>query len=213
MFDQVGYISKLKDDFVSIIVPIDNPYVFDKQNITQCLVRFDDGRTISADQRKKIYATVKDISDYTGDIPEYMKEYLKCSYIERYGDEWFSLSNCSVTQAREFINFLIDFCFENNIGTRDTMLNRADDISYYLYACLAHRKCAVCNKKGEVHHVEGSRVGMGFNRNDINNLGREAICLCRKHHNQAHNGEKEFFKKWHLYGIKLDEYLLRRLKL
>lgn len=213
MFEQVGYIQELQDNYVSVIVPIDKPYIFDKQSITECMVRFDDGRNISSVQRKKIYATIRDICDYTGDIPEYMKESLKCSYIEKYGGKWFSLSDCNMTEAREFINFLIDFCFENNIGTQDTMLNRADDISYYLYSCLAHRRCAICNAKGEIHHCDGSRVGMGFNRNKIDNIGKKAICLCRKHHNQAHNSEREFFDKYHVYGIKLDEYLVKKLNL
>ena len=118
-----------------------------------------------------------------------------------------------MTVATDFISFLIDFCFENNIGTRDTLLNRTDDIGHYLYSCLANRKCVVCNSRGEVHHCEGSRVGMGFNRNDIENMGRRAICLCRKHHSQAHASEREFFEKYGVYGIKLDEYLCKKLNL
>lgn len=208
-----GYIQDIQPQYATVVVPIDKPYIFEKQDITQCEVRFDDGRNITALQRKKIYATIRDISDWVGDVPEALKEWLKYSYIERTGVEFFSLSDCSVTTAREFINFLIDFCFEHNIGTRDTMLNRTDDISYYLYSCLANRRCAVCNTKGEIHHCTGSKVGMGFNRNTIDNLGRKAICLCRKHHNQAHNDEKGFFEKYHIYGIALDEYLLKKLKL
>ena len=33
-------------------------------------IRLDDGRTISADQRAKAYATMKDIALYTGHLPE-----------------------------------------------------------------------------------------------------------------------------------------------
>lgn len=36
-------------------------------------IRFDDGRHISAEQRKKAYATIRDIADYTGYLPEEMK--------------------------------------------------------------------------------------------------------------------------------------------
>ena len=37
-------------------------------------MRIDDGRRISSDQRKKIYALIKDIADHTGHHPEYLKE-------------------------------------------------------------------------------------------------------------------------------------------
>lgn len=173
----------------------------------------DDGRTITPEQRKKAHAILGEIADWSGHMPEYVKERMKYGYIESFGAEYFSLSDCSITTAREFINYLIDFCFYHNISTRDTMLNHTDDISHYLYSCIVNRKCCICNKKAEIHHCEGSRVGMGFNRNHINNIGRKAIALCRKHHNEAHNDEQGFFEKYHVYGIALDKYLVRRLKL
>lgn len=211
---ELGYIHSISEACAKIIVPLSSPYILDKKNIRQCEVRFDDGRRISAEQRKKAYAIIGDIAEWSGHTPpEFEKDLLKNDYITQSGVEYFSLSDCSVDTARDFINFLIDFCFSNNIGTRDTLLNRTDDISYYLYSCIANRRCCVCNEKAEIHHCEGSRVGMGFNRNKISNLGRTAIALCRKHHAQAHNSEKEFFEKYHVYGVKLDEYLIKRVNL
>ena len=210
--EAVGTIHKIKDNQAIIIAEI-NPYLAERHMIKQCLVKYDDGRKIRAEQRKKAYAIMADIADFTGYAPEQMKALLKFYFIERYGEEYFSLSDCSVSTARDFISFLIDFCFEQGIGTRDTLLNQTDDISRYLYSCLANRKCAVCNKKAEIHHCEGSRVGMGFNRNKIDNMGRRAIALCRKCHNQAHNDEKGFFEAYKIYGIKLDRYLLDKLGL
>ena len=211
---EVGFIHSFNENCAKVIVPLSKPYILDKQNIRKCEVRFDDGRTISAEQRKKAYAIIGDIAEWSGHTPpEFEKDLLKNDFIKTFGIEYFSLSNCTMTTAREFINFLIDFCFENNISTCDTMLNRTDDIKYYLYSCIANRKCCICNEKAEIHHCEGSKVGMGFNRNEISNLGRSAIALCRKHHNQAHSSEKEFFEKYHVYGIKLDEYLLKKVKL
>lgn len=210
--ETVGEIYKVKNGNAIIVAPV-SPFLLEKQKINKCLVRFDDGRTISPDQRKKVYAILADITEYTGNLPEYEKEVQKYFYISRYGTEYFSLSDCTVSVARDFISYLIDFCFENNIGTRDTLLNQTDDIGRYLYSCIANRKCAVCNAKAEIHHCEGSRVGMGFNRNKIDNVGRKAIALCRKHHNQAHNDEFGFFTKHHIYGIALDEYLVKKLKL
>ena len=212
--EYVGYISDVQNNCVSLVVPVENVYFIDKKDVTQARVIFDDGRRIRAEQRKKAYAIIREISEWSGHAPaELMKETLKMNFLEYSGGEYFSLADCSVTTAREYINYLIDFCFYHNIPTRDTMLDHTDDINHYLYSCLAYRKCCVCNEKAEIHHCEGSRVGMGFNRNKIDNIGRRAIALCRKHHSQAHNSEKDFFEKYHVYGMKLDAYLIRRLGL
>lgn len=40
-----------------------------KKCIHNAEIRLDDGRHISAAQRKKIYATIRDIADYTGYMP------------------------------------------------------------------------------------------------------------------------------------------------
>jgi hypothetical protein len=71
--------------------------------------------------------------------------------------------------------------------------------------------CAICNKKAEVHHVDV--VGMGANRNKIVHLGMRAIALCRKHHNEAHTRGQAFFDDYHVYGIKLDQYLCDKLRM
>ena len=210
--ESVGEVYKVKGGYAVIVAPV-SPYLLEKQSIKQCLVRFDDGRRITAEQRKKAYAILAEIAKHTGNLPEPEKELQKYFYIARYGGPYFSLSDCSVSTARDFISYLIDFCFEHDIGTQDTLLNCTDDISRYLYSCLSNRKCAVCNKKAEIHHCEGSRVGMGFNRNKIDNVGRKAIALCRKHHNQAHNDEYGFFERYHIYGIALDAYLVKKLNL
>lgn len=174
-------------------------------------VRLVDGRTISAEQRRKVYAIIRDISIWCGEDPEWLKAYFKFNYCGENNQKYFSLSDCEKTVARDFISYLIDFCFYQNIGTRDTLLNLTDDINRYLYACLENRKCAICNRHGEVHHVD--RVGMGFDREQICHIGLKAICLCRHHHQLAHTDEQKLFEDNHVYGIKLDEYLCKILRL
>ena len=49
-------------------------YITDKK-VKYGELRIDDGRHISALQRKKIYATIRDISDWTGYVPEEQKEW------------------------------------------------------------------------------------------------------------------------------------------
>ena len=174
-------------------------------------IRLTDSREISAVQRKKVFALIRDIADWCGEEPEYIRKFTTFEYRISSGIEPFSLSDCDMSTAREYISYLIDFCFRHGVPTRDTLLNRTDDISKYLYSCLVHRKCAVCNKQAEVHHVEA--IGMGRDRTKINHSGMEAIALCREHHREAHTRGQAFFDKYHIYGIKLDENLCKILNL
>ncbi len=118
-----------------------------------------------------------------------------------------------MTVARQYINVLIDFCLHYGVPLYEPMTNRTDDIDAYLYMCLYYRKCAVCGRAADVHHVTGSKIGIGADRDKAHHVGREAIALCRTHHNEAHSREKEFFEENHIYGIKLDEILCERLNL
>ena len=182
-----------------------------KKQITSVELRLDDGRTISAEQRKKIFALIRDISIWSGTEPEDIRSFLQWDFICKKNYEWFSLSNVDMTTAKEFITYLITFCFAWNVPTKDTLLNQTDDIGKYLYLCLEHRKCAICNKPAQVHHVD--RVGMGNDREKIVHIGLLAIALCPEHHEMAHWDEKRLFEKYFVYGIKLDKYLCDRLRL
>ncbi|HBS60916.1 MAG TPA: hypothetical protein DEA44_16840, partial [Firmicutes bacterium] len=172
------------------------------------------GRTISADQRRKIFALIRDISNWNGDIPDDLRKRMVWNFCELKDIEPFSLKNTDMTTAREFINYLIEFCFAYDVPCMDALLNRTDDISKYLYLCLEYRRCAICGKKADVHHCTGSTIGMGGDRTQVHHKGREAIALCRTHHTLIEaKGDAYVFDKWHVYGTKLDDYLCKRLKL
>lgn len=125
--------------------------------------------------------------------------------------EWFSLSDCDMTTAREFITYLISFCFHWGVPTKDSLLTQTDDIGKYLYLCLENRRCAICNRPAEVHHVD--RIGMGMDREKVVHVGLNAIALCRAHHEEAHHRENALFADYHIYGIKLDKHLCKILNL
>lgn len=175
-------------------------------------IRLNDGRTISNEQRKKIFALIRDIALWNGDEPETLRPFLTLDFVMKNNlQDLFSLSDVDMTTAKEFITYLIEFCFYHNIPTKDTLLNQTDDIGKYLYQCLEHRKCAICNAPAEVHHVD--RVGMGRDREEIVHVGLLAMALCREHHDMAHVNEKALFEQFYVYGIKLDKYLCQRLRL
>lgn len=198
-------VEKVREDeqgtqlYISIPGKYIKEMVLDK-HICQAEMRFDDGRHISIEQRKKAYATIADIAAWSGDVPEYMKELMKYEHMKRTGCGYFSLSDCSVDTAREYINTLMEFSLENGIPLDEMGVNRTDDIGRYLYFCLKHRKCAVCGRNGEIHHVDA--IGMGNNRRKVDDSGYRKICLCREHHTIAHQrGMEVFSKMYKVYGI------------
>lgn len=167
-------------------------------------IRIDDGRTITSLQRRKAYATIRDISSWTGYLPEEQKEWLKYLYIERTGNPYFSLSDCSMDTAREFINVILDYALEEGIPLSERGIERTDDIGRYLYSCIKNKRCAVCGRPGEIHHVDA--IGAGRDRRYVDDSGYRKICLCREHHTAAHQrGMKAFEQMYHVYGIVVQE--------
>lgn len=194
---------KLTDKGTALQIHIDGVNLKEpiiKKQIALCGIWLDDGRTISAEQRKKAYATLADISLHTGYLPEELKEWMKYLHISRTGSEYFSLSNCSMDTAREYINTIMDYALENGIILDDLGINRTDDINHYLYACIMNKKCAVCGRDGEIHHWDA--IGMGNDRTEIDDSMKRKVCLCRIHHTECHTiGNDEFEKKYKVYGI------------
>lgn len=185
-----------------------------RKSVDKVEIRLVDGRTITAEQRKKAYALINDIARWSGHLPEEIKAYSKAGYCAESGEEDFSLGSCSVTTAREYITYLIDFCLRNEVPCMDLLLNRTDDIGRYLYLCLKYKRCAICGKPADFHHCEGFRPGMGMDRDEVPSLGILGMALCRVHHGECHMiGEHTFEEKYHVYGTKLDEHLCECLGL
>lgn len=182
-----------------------------------------DERRISPEQRRKVYAILGEISEYVsgchdGDALEETKATMKMDFMlkrmESMERRLFSLSDCSVTTARAFIDYLITFVIANDIPTKVPLIEQCEDVSKYMYACTMHRKCAVCGRAADIHHCEGSRIGAGADRVKAHQLGREVLPLCRVHHTECHAmPEDDFVAKYHLQTVRLDEALCKRLKL
>lgn len=181
-----------------------------------------DGRRISPEQRRKCYALIGEIAEYVDGVRnaetiEDTKSMMKWEFIlhrmESQERQLFSLSNCDVTTARNFIDYLVWFCVKNDIPMRISPLEYCEDIAKYIIACLHNRKCVICGKPADIHHCDGDRIGMGNNRDEVHHLGRKVLPLCRAHHDEAHHDEKGFIDKYHLQTITLDKDLCKRLKL
>ena len=193
---------------------VDYPHTrkLEKQHIKSCMVDITDGRRLSPEQRTAIHATVRDISIYTGVLPEETKEIMKYDFMSVSGCDWFSLSNCDMTTAYRFLQHLIEFCLVWDIPTSSPLIERSPYVEQYIYACLLHKKSCITQKKAELHHVDA--VGIGRNRKEILHVGMRAVPLTRGEHNEAHRlGWPAFSEKYHLHAVTLDEELCRVWKL
>lgn len=207
-----GYISSYDGETLTIVAPFADGYLLDRREITECEIRLDDGRTISADQRKKIYATMRDISIWSGHTPDEVKALLKYDFIAKTGCDYFSLSDVDMTTANEFLNHIIEFCIEWGIPCEDNLLDRSPDIARYIYACAVNKKCVCCGNPAEAHHLDA--VGTGRNRKEIIHLGMLMLPLCRTHHTEAHTiGKQSFCDKYHVFGLKADAEICEAYKL
>lgn len=171
-----------------------------------------DMRRISPEQRRKAYALMGEIAAWSGDTPENVKAALKMDFrlkaLEAMEKRLFSLSDCDMTTARLFITYLIDFMLENDVPSSRPLAEYADDVERYVYACLIHKKCAVCGRKAELHHVD--RVCMGRDRREICHIGMQALPLCREHHQEAHqHGDATLLEKYHLAAVAIDERIAK----
>lgn len=187
-----------------------------RRNYKECLIVLKDSRTISHEQRKKAYALLNEISDYMGELPEYVKKLFKLKFIhdqmKGLADEIFSLSDCDVTTAKEFITYLVEFIIAHDIPTKVPLVELCEDVKQYVYACALNKKCAVCGKKAELHHID--KIGMGNDRTEVSHLGRKALPLCREHHGEMHDFPvEEFLEKYHLQPIKIDDKLCKKWRL
>lgn len=179
----------------------------------EVLVYWQDKRGISSEQRRKAWALMTEIADYQGqskdDVYAEQKTAFSLKHLEILQGELFRLSSATVSTARAFINMLIEIILEYGIPTKEPLYGLCDDIERYVYACLMNKKCAVCGKKTELHHVDA--VGMGRNRREIDHIGMRCLPLCREHHDEAHCiGETAFQEKYHLVPIEIDQKIAKK---
>lgn len=183
--------------------------------VTVC---WQDSRARSNEQIRKAWALMTEIAAFQGEDKEDVYREQKVAFsaknLEELQGVLFGLSTATVSTARAFITMLVEIIIEYGIPTKEPLLNMVDDIQRYVYACLMHKKCAVCGRKADIHHCEGSTVGMGRNRKNIIHTGLELMPLCREHHQECHNiGQKTFNAKYHLEGVIADETICKKVGL
>lgn len=187
--------------FLCIKIPAQAGKLIQTRKCKELTLGVDDGRSITPAQRRKAYATLGDISNYTGYTVEAAKEIMKVENMLRLGqDKVISLSNCTITEAREYINTLMEYSLKEGLILTESGLKRTDDIDAYLIQCIRYKRCCICGKDAEIHHVDA--IGMGNNRRHVDDSEKKIAALCRIHHSLAHQkGWVQFADAYKVYGI------------
>ena len=173
------------------------------REVKEVYVDMIDSRPLSDKQRRMGYALVKAIADWSGSGSEEVKEAFKLDFwaerVDTLSDKIFSLSNAPMSLVAEFQRFLVAFIQTHAVPAKRPLREYVDDIEAYTYLCLVRRKCAVCGRRAELHHIDA--IGMGNDRTEGQHEGREGMSLCREHHKELHNvGKAEIMAKYHLDG-------------
>ena len=200
------YYDTLPDGRVLIVSPIP-----DGADETEVRLLWQDRDEITADQRKKIFAIVAEIAQWSAHDPEYVRKNMTADFlrsnIERLQLSALSLAisgNCDKGTASLFIEFLISFCLENSVPTSRPLQEYADDLERYTYSALLHKRCIICGRKADLHHVD--QVGLGYNRNTKPQLGALVMPLCREHHSEYHTiGRTAFEERYHAVPVPMDK--------
>ncbi|WP_334427194.1 putative HNHc nuclease [Levilactobacillus sp. HBUAS67566] len=177
-------------------------------------LNFDDGRHISAEQRKKVFALLHEIDRWCGNyIMDMTESQMKYMFMRHQGlYEEFSLSDCSLEMASRFIEFLLGFCFAYEVPIASKVIDSIREQYGWDMYCLKYHCCMICGAHADIAHVHA--VGIGRNRNHINNVGNYVMALCRKHHQEQHNvGIKTFMIDKKLKGVKVTPEIQRMLKI
>ena len=206
--------------FLTIRVPYHPDYV--SKDMDKATVFLHDGRKHSRDQHGKVFALIGEIAMWAGykgsETSEVNADMKRDFLLKRFDDlsaaaiKSFSMSDGDVTTVSLYISHLIDFILEHNIPTKRPITEMCEDIQQAVYSAMIHKRCIVCGRKADLHHVD--RVGMGRNRDDIVHVGMEAITLCRDHHREAHDhGDARLLERYHLVPITITDEIAKKLNL
>lgn len=170
-----------------------------------------DNRGISAKQNALSHALIADVANWQGESdPTLTKSALKIEYFRRVGI-YFKHRKATKSDAKKWIEFLIEFVLSNNVPLPKVYNYLLDENSWF-YQCLKYRRCCICMEQADIAHVDA--VGMGRNRKKINHSDFRFMALCRCHHTEQHTiGLTEFLKKYRIILVKLNDEERKKLRI
>ena len=212
----VGTLVKQTDSHLFYRVESPPIHVLEKLNYKSVDVLIKDNRVRSAKQNAKVHAIFGEIAKWSGyDAEIEIKPMFKHWFMAVRELEYFSMSDVDMTTCKEFIEFLIEFCLENDVPTMFPLLDKDVDVYKWVYWCAVYKRCCVCQKsgKGIVHLHHHKRIGIGRNRKEIVHENYPIQTLCSTHHRESHNGQESFDDKYKLVPVLVDKTILKVYKL
>ena len=190
-----------------------NTYVLFNQTLVEIQVR--DDREISAKQRRFIYAMFNDISKWSGDAPEYIKQWFKLAYEYWQELDTISLRDVEKSVAAGLITFMLDFVADHNVPLSFKPLDalEPEDVAHWEYRALIEGFDVLDGSRPvELAHGEHT-VGMGRDRDKISNIGNTVFSLSHTHHMELHKiGLTAFKSKYHVNGVHVTDEIIQQLE-
>lgn len=162
-----GKIVEADANWLTVRVPNHPDYV--SKDMEKATVFLHDGRKHSRDQHGKVFALIGEIAMWAGyrssDTSEVNADMKRDFLLKRFDElsaaaiKSFSMSDGDMTTVSLYITHLIDFILEHNIPTKRPITEMCEDIQQAVYSAMMHKRCIVCGKRADLHHVD--RVGMG----------------------------------------------------
>lgn len=188
---------------------------FNLFNQTLIEIQVRDDREISAKQRRFIYAMFNDISKWSGDAPEFVKQWFKLSYEYWQELDEFSLRDVEKSVAAGLITFMLDFVADHNVPLSFMPLDalEPEEIAHWEYRALMEGFDVIDGSRPvELAHGEHA-VGMGRDRNKISNVDNTVFSLSHIHHMELHKiGLTAFKSKYHVNGVHVTDEIIQQLE-
>ena len=175
-----------------------------------------DSRSRTAEQNRKAWALMTEIASFVGEEKDLLYRQMAVDFtaknMETLQGMLFHLSTATVSEASAFITMLVNLIIEYDIPTREPLYTMCEDIERYVYSCLLAKKCCICGKKAELHHVD--QIGAGYDRRTKPQLGAMVLPLCREHHQEWHGkGGTAFLEKYHVEPVPMDEQIAKKYRI
>ena len=172
-----------------------------------------DNRSRSAEQNRKAWALMSEIATFMGEEKDVVYKQLALDYtaknLETLQGMLFRLSTATMSEASAFITMLVNLIIEYDIPTREPLYQLCEDVEKYVYACLINKKCCICGKKADLHHVD--QISMGYSRQTKPQIGALVLPLCREHHMEYHStGGTAFGEKYHVQAVPMDQRIAQK---
>lgn len=172
-----------------------------------------DNRSRTGEQNRKAWALMTEIAAYQGQEKEavYREQQFEFSQrnMEVLQGMLFHLSTATVSEASAFITMLVNLIIEYDIPTREPLYQLCEDVEKYVYACLINKKCCICGRKADLHHVD--QISMGYSRQTKPQIGALVMPLCREHHTEYHStGGTAFSAKYHVQAVPMTKQIAQK---